>query len=1217
MAVVLAALVLGAAAPLLAQTAPSSPLTCPEMVQAALVALEDNCTGVGRNTACYANTLVESSFTQPVPDDYFSQPADRADIVTLSSMATSPMDEANDIWGIALMNVQANLPGALPGQSVTMLLMGEAIVGNAVTPADAALPIQPIEVVTNREAEVRTLPEADALVAGTTATSARLAADARTPNNLWVRVAVPAVPPYGGWVETAQLDAFDLNQLPVVDANTRTPMQAFVFRTGIGQPNCAEAPNSVIVQGPNNTQVLMNVNGADLTIGSTVRLSSVAGAPQEILDTLDLPEDVANQLNNASQQNGANCGVMAMNVLSGAVEVNDGTAILPAGNTAFAVACGQPEPESESTPEPGTAESIVTIDFTSPWGAFTPMTEEELLALAPLQEVGDTVLNYPIVLPDPNNIQPPITVTPTPTPGGFGGGFPAPTATPTPTATPMPTPNPTELPGRGLSTFLDISPAANNQIAIVTQPFAVPFSVRVTDPYGGPSIGVPVTFSAPASGPSGVFSATGTATQIVNTDQSGNAVTSAFISNAIAGGYTVTASAPQDVGFFASLTSKDVFAKPAAQSMLAGTFNVTNVPGVPSLISAAPGGTNLTATVATTYAGQPAVLITDAYSNPVPFVPVTFTAQTGGSGATGLFGASPTANSATGFDGIASAPFLTANTIAGAFQIAVTSPAGAVNLDMTNLPDVPAALTATFGGGQSATVGTAFANFLIAQVTDTYGNGVPAVNVTFTAPGSGVSAGFLGSGTNSETIASDSTGYATSSAVIANTISGGYTITATAGAFSAPYALTNTAGAPASMAITGGNGQSAVINTAFGANLSVNVVDTYGNPAAGAPVTFTAPGSGASGSFSGPNPVSTDGSGNATSPPFTANDTAGAYTVTATSGAALANFNLTNLNPVPTLTLISPASAVAGSGGFTLTVTGAGFVPGMQVTWSGQANLAATVSLPTSATVSVPAGYISLPGVATIGLVNPAPGGGLAAGTLTFTINPSTVVTTLADSGPGSLRQIITDAPPGSTITFGVSGTITLTSGAIGINKNLTISGPGAGVVSVSGNNADRIFDINGAGTTVAISGLRFTNGYGPSGLDAGAIYVHLGTIVSINTSQFDNNQASGAPCCEKGGAIFSEGALTITNSSFISNYAGQMASAVAAWPTGTSLSITNSCLLNNTGAGNYAVSSSVPTTISGNWWGNPGGPGAGGVNNSIPTDSAPASGPIGGVPGC
>ena len=61
-------------------------------------------------------------------------------------------------------------------------------------------------------------------------------------------------------------------------------------------------------------------------------------------------------------------------------------------------------------------------------------------------------------------------------------------------------------------------------------------------------------------------------------------------------------------------------------------------------------------------------------------------------------------------------------------------------------------------------------------------------------------------------------------------------------------------------------------------------------------MTFTAPSSGASGTFSGSSTVTTNSSGVATAPTFTANSTAGTYTVTASvAGVATpASFSLTN-----------------------------------------------------------------------------------------------------------------------------------------------------------------------------------------------------------------------------------------------------------------------------------------------------------------------------------
>jgi hypothetical protein len=48
--------------------------------------------------------------------------------------------------------------------------------------------------------------------------------------------------------------------------------------------------------------------------------------------------------------------------------------------------------------------------------------------------------------------------------------------------------------------------------------------------------------------------------------------------------------------------------------------------------------------------------------------------------------------------------------------------------------------------------------------------------------------------------------------------------------------------------------------------------------------------------------------------------------------------------------------------------------------------------------------------------------------------------------------------------------TITLKLGQLAVNQSLTIAGPGASNLSISGNAATRIFDVNGA-LTVTISG--------------------------------------------------------------------------------------------------------------------------------------------------
>ena len=63
-------------------------------------------------------------------------------------------------------------------------------------------------------------------------------------------------------------------------------------------------------------------------------------------------------------------------------------------------------------------------------------------------------------------------------------------------------------------------------------------------------------------------------------------------------------------------------------------------------------------------------------------------------------------------------------------------------------------------------------------------------------------------------------------------------------------------------------------------------------------------------------------------------------------------------------------------------------------------------------------------------------------------------VTNTNDGGLGSLRHALTIANDGDTINFAVTGTITLTSGGLPINKNITISGPGPDQLSIDGNQA-------------------------------------------------------------------------------------------------------------------------------------------------------------------
>src|SRR5438876_1713437 len=178
-------------------------------------------------------------------------------------------------------------------------------------------------------------------------------------------------------------------------------------------------------------------------------------------------------------------------------------------------------------------------------------------------------------------------------------------------------------------------------------------------------------------------------------------------------------------------------------------------------------------------------------------------------------------------------------------------------------------------------------------------------------------------------------------------------------------------------------------------------------------------------------------------------------------------------------------------------------------------------------------------------------------------------VTNTNDSGAGSLRQALADANDGDTIHFGITGTITLTTGELLVDKSVTIGGPGAASLTVDGNLADRVFHVS-SGVTATIAGLTITNGNaqddGPNtgggiyndhatlavdnctvsgnyaGWGGGGVHNSSGTLTVTNTT-FSGNSANYLFGVGSGGGIFTEGydgnaTLTVTNSTFSGNYA-------------------------------------------------------------------------------
>jgi len=227
-------------------------------------------------------------------------------------------------------------------------------------------------------------------------------------------------------------------------------------------------------------------------------------------------------------------------------------------------------------------------------------------------------------------------------------------------------------------------------------------------------------------------------------------------------------------------------------------------------------------------------------------------------------------------------------------------------------------------------------------------------------------------------------------------------------------------------------------------------------------------------------------------------------------------------------------------------------------------------------------------------------------------------VTKIADSNDGacdadcSLREAAaasnTDGSP-STILFAPTlnyQTVLVNAGDIPLfGDSLTITGPGAGKLTISGGGANRLFDLATL-PILTMTGLKLTgfNGNGFSSSGFGGVFTSFGTsnitldniyavsngassqsgigyfaggVMNISNSTFSGNSTDNC-----GTFSFAGGTVTVKNSTFVGNSATSVGGAFCT-SSGANVTITNSTITTNTsaqGGGIIALGGSGPLTF-------------------------------------
>ncbi len=248
--------------------------TCQTLIHQVVTDLGQVCGDAAGNSACYGNSA-SVAFANG-GSGTFAKAGDKLDLASVQSIQTLPLDTATNQWGLAVLNVHANVPLALSSTGLKYILVGETEIENVVAPDNAFQPVPAITVTPLVAANLRSSPSTDAQVIVSAPVGTELSADAISADKGWVRVLNNSE---SAWVSRQIIAAKDgsIDDLPVLGSDTRTLMQSFILHTSADTPDCTNLfPSMLYIQGPSGFNAAITVNGVNIRFDSAIALRVTA-----------------------------------------------------------------------------------------------------------------------------------------------------------------------------------------------------------------------------------------------------------------------------------------------------------------------------------------------------------------------------------------------------------------------------------------------------------------------------------------------------------------------------------------------------------------------------------------------------------------------------------------------------------------------------------------------------------------------------------------------------------------------------------------------------------------------------------------------------------------------------------------------------------------------------------------------------------------------------